>query len=179
MDCLTDDCNQTKAGDVSSAGELESGWFLWHFLGCLHYMPDPSRARPHRGAWWEVLCDAMWTLSSPFLNSELYIFFRTHSLSLFTVKRIQVDEVPCCNVGPLVLIVWLESSLLAHFSNNLLSSCLLSRRSKEQEEIWGGEENTYSGKYRLSCNICNVTICRSARYCDVAVVYNSFVQYVV
>ena len=64
--------------------ELESGWFLWHFLGSLHYMPDPSRAGAHRGTRWEFLGVTMWTLSSPFfflLNSQCYIF-QGHSLSL-------------------------------------------------------------------------------------------------
>lgn len=44
---------------------------------------------------------------------------------------------PCCNnVCLLVLIVWLESPLLARLSNNLLSSCHLLRcRSEEQAEI--------------------------------------------
>lgn len=61
--------------------ELESGWFLWHFLGCLHYMPDPSRARPYRETRWEVLFDTVWTLSSPFIFFNSIYFGDIVSLS--------------------------------------------------------------------------------------------------
>lgn len=77
-----------------------------------------------------------------FLKSEFYILLgHSLSLSLFNFKGILVDKVPCCNVCLLVLIVWLESPLLVHFSNNLLSSSHQCRcRCEEQEEIWDAHE---------------------------------------
>lgn len=63
------------------------------------------------------------------------------SLSLHCKSYLSKDKVPCWNVCLFMLIVWLQSPLLALVSNNLLSSYhLCHRRSEEQEEIWEGEE---------------------------------------
>lgn len=68
MNCHTDDCSRTKAGDVSSAGRSWSrAGFFGIFWACLHCMPDPSRASRHRENTMEVLFDKTWTLSSPFI----------------------------------------------------------------------------------------------------------------
>lgn len=62
---LMDDCSQTKAGGVTSAGRAGVGLVSLASSG-LYYMPDPSRAGPRTGTRCEVLFDAVWTLSFPF-----------------------------------------------------------------------------------------------------------------
>lgn len=79
-DCLTDDCSQTKAGDVSSAGGAGVGLvslaFSW-LSACLT-PPEPVPTERHGGRSSQTRYRRS---SSPLLNSEFDIFLG-HSLSL-------------------------------------------------------------------------------------------------